>query len=246
MTTLDTSITVGQLVADRPSRSRVFQQLGIDFCCGGKKPLEEVCRAKGLDPNTVLRTLLAGENETTGADNTADAARMSLTELCDHIEGTHHAYLRSELPRLQQMIARVAAVHGDRYPWMRDVLEVFVPFTRELASHMLKEEQVLFPMIRGLQAGRTGLAGHCGGTIANPVRMMEHEHDDAGDALRRMHELTDGYTPPADACNTFRAALDGLRELEQDMHQHVHKENNVLFPRALELERRLSSAAGRH
>lgn len=242
MTTPDISITVGQLVADRPSRSRVFQQLGIDFCCGGKKPLEEVCLAKGLDPNTVLQTLLASESGTTGTDNAADAAKMTLTELCDHIESTHHDYLRRELPRLHQMINKVAAVHGGNYPWMIEVFEVFVPFTRELTSHMMKEEQILFPMIRGLQSGKTGLAGDCGGTVANPIHMMEHEHDDAGDALRRMNELTNGYTPPADACNTFRAALDGLRELELDMHQHVHKENNVLFPRAIELEQRLSSA----
>lgn len=242
MTTLDTSITVGQLVVDRPSRSRVFQQLGIDFCCGGKKPLEEACRAKGLDPNTVLRTLLAGESNAPGADHTVDAAKMTLAELCDHIENTHHDYLRHELPRLHQMIHKVAAVHGGNYPWMLEVLEVFVPFTQELTSHMMKEEQVLFPMVRGLQSGKTGLAGHCGGTVANPIHMMEHEHDAAGDALRRMNELTHGYTPPADACNTFRAALDGLRELEQDMHQHVHKENNILFPRAIELEQRLASA----
>lgn len=244
MTTLDTSITVGQLVADRPSRSRVFQQLGIDFCCGGKKPLEEACRAKGLDPNTVLQTLLAGESDVPGPDNSVDAAKMSLAELCDHIESTHHDYLRRELPRLHQMIHKVAAVHGERYPWMIEVLEEFVPFTRELTSHMMKEEQVLFPMIRRMEADGTRAADHCGGTIANPVRMMEHEHDDAGDALRRMNELTNGYSPPADACNTFRASLDGLREVELDMHQHVHKENSILFPRALELEQRLCSAAG--
>lgn len=236
MTTLDTSTPVGQLVADRPSRSRVFQQLGIDFCCGGKKPLEEACRAKGLDPQTVLKTLLAGEGQQPASSAEADAAKMSLTDLCDHIENTHHGYLRRELPRLQQMLVKVAAVHGDHCPWMRDVLAVFEPFTREMTDHMMKEEQALFPMIRALESGGNEVAGHCGGTIANPVHRMELEHDDAGEALRRMHELTDGYTPPVDACNTFRAALDGLRELEQDMHQHVHKENNVLFPRAMELE----------
>lgn len=234
MTSLDIHTTVGELVADRPSRSRVFQQLGIDFCCGGKKPLEDACRDKGLDPQTVLQTLLASE-QTVGSSE-IDAAKLSLTELCDHIEQTHHAYLKQELPRLRPMIAKVAAVHGDRCPWMRDVTDVFEAFMQELNAHMMKEEQVLFPMIRAIEAGETNAAGHCGGTIANPVRMMEHEHDDAGEALRRMHELTDGYTPPIGACNTFRATLDALRELEADMHQHVHKENNVLFPRALALE----------
>ena len=234
MTALDTRTTVGQLVANRPSRSRVFQRLGIDFCCCGKQSLEVACRAKGLDPGAVLKTLLVSEQ----ADHAGivDAAKMSLTELCDHIEQTHHAYLRQELPRLHAMITKVATVHGDRCPWMRDVLAVFEPFIKELSSHMMKEEQVLFPMIRAMESGKTHAADHCGGTIANPVRMMEHEHRDAGEALRRMNELTNGCTPPADACNTFRATLDGLRELEADMYQHVHKENNVLFPRAVELE----------
>ncbi|MCC6682636.1 MAG: iron-sulfur cluster repair di-iron protein [Phycisphaeraceae bacterium] len=233
-TNIDVATTVGQLVTERPARSRVFQELGIDFCCGGKKPLQEACHAKGLDPQAVLQMLLAAEQ----ADDSQglDAARLSLGELCDHIEQTHHAYLKQELPRLQAMIAKVAAVHGERCPWMRDVHEVFEPFMRELTSHMMKEEQVLFPMIRAMELGKTNAACHCGGTIANPIRMMEHEHDDAGDALRRLRELTDGYSPPADACNTFRAALDGLRELEADMHQHVHKENNVLFPRAMDHE----------
>ncbi|MCC6681461.1 MAG: iron-sulfur cluster repair di-iron protein [Phycisphaeraceae bacterium] len=234
MTTIDIHTTIGELVAERPSRSRVFQHLGIDFCCGGKKPLADACRDKGLDAQTVLQMLLAGEQAAGSQD--VDAAKLSLTALCDHIEQTHHAYLKQELPRLEPMIAKVAAVHGDRYPWMRDVAAVFGPFMQELSSHMMKEEQVLFPMIRAMEAGETQAACHCGGTIANPVRMMEFEHDDAGEALRRMRELTDGYTPPVDACNTFRATLDALHELEQDMHQHVHKENNVLFPRALALE----------
>lgn len=234
MTALDTRITVGQLVAERPSRSRVFQQLGIDFCCGGKKPLEEACRDQGIDPQTVLKMLLASEQP--DAAGAVDPANLSLAQLCDHIEQSHHAYLRQELPRLQAMIAKVAAVHGDRHPWMYDVVTVFNPFMREMESHMVKEEQVLFPMIRALEAGESNVADHCGGTIANPVRMMEHEHDDAGEALRRLRKLTDDYTPPIGACMTFRAMLDGLRDLEEDMHQHVHKENNVLFPRAVAFE----------
>jgi len=234
MPALDIHTTVGQFVVDRPARSRVFQQLGIDFCCGGKKSLDEACRAKGLDPQTVLKTMLAGE--LTAPANSTSIANLSLTELCDLIENSHHAYLKEELPRLNHMIARVAAVHGERHPWMVQVKTVFESFVDELSSHMMKEEQVLFPMIRAMESGTTNVAGHCGGTIANPVAMMEHEHDNAGNALKRMRELTSDYTPPTDACNTFRAALDGLRELEEDMHQHVHKENNVLFPRAIQLE----------
>lgn len=235
MTVIDTGVTVGQLVAERPSRSRVFQKLGIDFCCGGKKSLEEACRAKGLDAASVLQVLLA-DASSVEPDREVDAAKMGLAALCDHIETTHHAYLKEELPRLHRMIAKVAAVHGDWCPYMREVLEVYVVFMDELTHHMMKEERVLFPMIRAIEAGDRHAAAHCGGTIANPIRVMEHEHDGAGDALAKMRELTSGFTPPPNACNTFRATLDGLRELEADMHQHVHKENNVLFPRALQLE----------
>lgn len=230
------SDTVGALVAERPARSRIFQQLGIDFCCGGKKPVEQACREKGLDPATVLAMLDLADAGPSG--EVVDAAAMSMTELADHIEATHHAYLRRELPRLQQMIDKVSAVHGDHFPWVREIQGIFRSFRDELASHMMKEEQVLFPMIRQIDASDSLPAFHCG-SIANPIRMMEHEHDSAGNAMGEFDRLSSGYTPPAEACNTFRAMLDGLRELEQDMHQHVHKENNVLFPRAMEREQQL-------
>ena len=165
---------------------------------------------------------------------------MSLAELCDHVQTTHHAYLKEELPRLHRMVHKVAAVHGDRCPWMRDVLEVYLPFMDDMTQHMTREEGVLFPLIRQLDGGGGGASGGGSGgmSVAGPINMMEREHDGHGDALARIRELTDNFTPPLGACNTFRAALDGLRELEADMHQHVHKENNVLFPRAIELERK--------
>lgn len=243
MTAIDTATTVGDLVVQRPSRSRIFQKLGIDFCCGGKKSLADACRGKGLDPASVLQVLLASEAAAPDADASGsvsasggggggDPATMSLTELCDHVQATHHAYLKEELPRLHAMIHKVAAVHGDRCPWMRDVLEAYLPFMDEMTGHMRKEEGVLFPLIRGLESVGDGGAAGGGMSVAGPIRMMEHEHDGHGQALARIRELTDGYTPPLGACNTFRATLDGLAELEADMHQHVHKENNVLFPRA--------------
>ena len=231
-----TQTTVGQLVVERPSRSRVFEELGIDYCCGGRKSLADACRSRGLDPDTVLQALLG--NEPAEPADTADVSSLSLSDLCDLVETRHHAYLKRELPRLQFMVERVASVHGDHSPWMREVATVFSPLHEELAAHMQKEERVLFPLIRAIEAGQTGAAQHCGGTIAHPIRAMEYEHDSAGDALHRIRDLTGSYTPPANACNTFRAVLDGLRELELDMHRHIHKENNVLFPRALELEGR--------
>ena len=233
MTAIDIATPVGQLIAERPSRSRLFEHLGIDYCCGGKRPLAEACAAKGLDAATVAKLLAASEQ--TAEEPARDWNEATLTELAGHIEQTHHAYLRRELPRLTAMVNKVASVHGQSYAWLIELREVFAGFVGELNEHMLKEERVLFPMIRELEAGHANAASHCGG-LANPVRMMEHEHDQAGNALARMREITAGYQPPEGACNTFRAMLDALAELEHDMHQHVHKENNILFPRAMAIE----------
>ena len=243
MIALDIHTTVGELVKDRPARSRVFENLGIDYCCGGKRSLAEACGAQGLDVAEVLNRLethdARAESEETGL---ADVNGMGLGELADHIERTHHAYLREELPRLGIMVRKVAAVHGDRYPWMPEIDTIFAAFTAELQSHMLKEEQILFPLIRALERGEAGQGHACGGGIAAPISVMEHEHANAGDALALMRELSSGFTPPADACNTFCAMLDGLAQLERDMHEHVHKENNILFPSALALD---SACAGK-
>jgi len=236
MTLLETTMTVGELVKDRPARSRVFEQLRIDYCCGGKVPLAEACARRGLDADDVLRQIQQADAED---QRYVDADAMGLAELADHIEQTHHAYLREELPRLDAMSRKVAAVHGDGEPRLNALREVFVGFRDELLSHMIKEEQILFPMIRELERAETLPAFHCG-SVANPIRVMEHEHDGAGDALGRFRELTDGYSPPDWACNTFRALYDALRTLEANMHQHVHKENNVLFPKALARETALA------
>jgi regulator of cell morphogenesis and NO signaling len=236
MTTFDTTVTVGQLVAERPSRSRVFEKLGIDFCCGGKIPLEQACRDNQLDTHHVVALL---DEADAAPDLAADPAQMTLTELCDHIEQTHHAYLKAELPRLGAMTHKVAMVHGPNHPWAVELHRVLVAMSEELQSHMYKEERILFPWIRDLEANAvdpTKQCGGSGGTIANPITVMEHEHDSAGNALARMNKLSSGYTPPPGACNTFRAMLDGLAQLETDMHLHVHKENNILFPKALAME----------
>ncbi|MCG3148271.1 MAG: Iron-sulfur cluster repair protein YtfE [Verrucomicrobiae bacterium] len=223
--------TVGSIVARRPALSRVFEQAGIDYCCGGKLPLAEACRKKGIDPQQLLDTLeKAGA---TAGDASVDPAAMSLTALADHIEATHHAYLKTELPRLTAMTTKVAAVHGGEDARLAQLRDTYAGLAMEMSQHMLKEEQVLFPMIRQLDASESAPAFHCG-SLANPIRMMEMEHDQAGGALAKMRELTDGFTPPDWACNTYRAMLDALAHLEDDLHQHVHKENNILFPRAIE------------
>jgi regulator of cell morphogenesis and NO signaling len=225
--------TVGQLVVERPGRARVFEKLGIDDCCGGKRPLAAACSARGLDAQTVVRLLEAMEDVPDVSQ--ADWSQRTMSDLADHIEQTHHAYLKEELPRLHGLLEKIAAKHGPSRPTLVDLLEVFTAFRDELESHMAKEERILFPMVRQLETSRGAPAFHCG-SIRNPIAVMVAEHDNAGAALERMRKLSDDFTPPADACNTYRAAFDALAELEADMHQHVHKENNILFPRAAEAE----------
>jgi regulator of cell morphogenesis and NO signaling len=228
MPSFTTATTVGQFVVDRPGRARVFQRLGIDFCCGGKLTLAQACQRKGLDPDAALTALV--EEPDSRASDPVEA--MSLTELCDHIERTHHANLRVELPRLGAMLRKVAGVHGLHHPWLRDMLVVFDDFDRDLREHMLKEEHLLFPLIRRIDAGDAA-AILSTLSIASPIAVMEQEHEQAGDALAQLRALSNDFIAPVGACATFLALLDGLRELESDMHWHVHKENNVLFPRAL-------------
>jgi regulator of cell morphogenesis and NO signaling len=213
-----------------PSRSRIFENLGIDYCCGGKKPLNEVCRGKGLDPATVIAMLAAlnGDSESPAANPDA----MNLSELCDHIERAHHDYLREELPRLDFMTRKVAAVHGDHEPRLLEVRRVFESFNEKMTTHTNEEEQVVFPKIRLLEKANEGKADVTA-SLRDIFSRLESEHDGAGNALERFRELTDDFTPPEWACNTFRALYDGLERLEKETHQHVHKENNVLFVKAL-------------
>jgi regulator of cell morphogenesis and NO signaling len=213
-----------------PARSRIFENLGIDYCCGGKKPLAEVCRAKGLDPATVVAMLAALDTAPETVSANPDA--MGLAELCDHIERTHHDHLREELPRLDFMTRKVAAVHGDHEPRLLEVRRVFESFNAEMTAHTDEEEAVVFPKIRQLETANGDRAGIVAELKAGLAK-LESEHESAGGALERFKELTDSYTPPDWACNTFRALYDGLRQLEKNMHQHVHKENNVLFVKAL-------------
>ena len=161
-----------------------------------------------------------------------DWSRASLTELVDHIESEHHGYLREELPRLSGLIEKLVETHGGRHSELLQCRQVFDSLRRELEPHMAKEEQILFPMIRDLDASSTLPDFHCG-SLRNPIRVMELEHDDASLALLRLRELTADYTPPGDACSTHRAAFAGLAALEADLHRHIHKETDILFPRAV-------------
>ncbi len=220
--TIDRQTTVGQIAARHPLTTRVFHRYEIDFCCGGGRPLADVCEERGLDTEEVRREIeeiLADE----GSGGT-DWNQAPLEELIDHIVAAFHRPLDQELPRIEGMARKVLAVHGEKDPErLSALLETFMGLKAELQSHMLKEEQVLFPMIR---RGQGAMAGA-------PISVMEHEHDSAGDALRRLRELTGDYTVPAEACMTWRALWSALEALESAMHEHIHLENNILFPRAL-------------
>ncbi len=232
--TFDLSTPVGDIVAASPGLGRVFARAGIDFCCGGRRPLAEACRARGLEGPAFLLVLRAAA-EGDAAAPAVDPAGMGLAELADHIEATHHRRLRDELPVLIAQAERVAARHGERDPRLVAVAEAVHGLAAEMSSHLAKEEQVLFPLIRRLEReGR--VPAEFGSGLARPIACMEAEHADAGSALAKLRELTGDFAIPADACNTHRALLAGLAWLERDLHEHVHKENNVLFPRALARE----------
>jgi regulator of cell morphogenesis and NO signaling len=227
--------TVGDLVAADFRAARVLEQFGIDFCCGGRRSLADACRTAGADPATVRRALDQAVAEP--ADGDADVRHWPLYQLIDHIVSKHHAYVRVALPAIAHHLATLVNVHGERHPELARIAATFDGLRHELQQHLMKEEQVLFPYIREL-AGRSDR--HPGpspfGTVENPIRMMEREHRDAADELGVIRQLTNGYTAPPDGCTTYRVAMAELAQFERDLHQHVHLENNILFPRAVALE----------
>jgi len=229
MNTITSESTVGEIVRAVPARSRILESLGIDYCCGGKKTLAEACRGKNLEPAAVIAMLAAHDAGPQVTSANPDA--MTLSELCDHIEFVHHGYLREELPRLDFMTHKVAAVHGDHEPRLVEVRRVFEAFHAEMTAHTHEEEYFLFPAIRQLESANGDKAAVLA-RLKQTFAKLEAEHENAGAALARFKTLTDSYTPPEWACNTFRALYDRLAMLEQNTHLHVHQENNVLFPRA--------------
>jgi regulator of cell morphogenesis and NO signaling len=233
---------VGRLVAERLGRARVFEELGIDYCCHGEASLGEVCARRSLDVGQVLAEIARSDFQDAGdEENRVRYDALPPGDLADHIEATHHAYLRLELPRLTELAKKVAADHGEHRPEMAELRTVLAGLRAELEAHLLKEERVLFPLIKQLEQANRLFPMHCG-MVANPIRVMEHEHDDAGEALRRLRALTDDYRPPDDACNSVKALYAGLEALEADLHRHIHKENNILFPRAAAMEATLAGA----
>ena len=235
----DLNQTVRDLAVENPAATRVFEKFGIDYCCGGGKSLREACQAANISPDKLVELLQAADRGKSTNGN-KDWKSELLSDLIDHIVETHHAYTREELDRLDPLLARVCSVHGQRHPELLRIQQLFAGLSQELTMHMMKEEQVLFPYINRMEEAvleRRPIMPSMFGTVQNPVQMMMHEHDSAGQALHEMRELSAGYTAPQDACVSFQTLYRALDEFERDLHQHIHLENNILFPRAVEMER---------
>ena len=231
--------TVRELALESSRATRVFERLGIDYCCGGGKSLEEACRGAKLSVAQVQAELDSAEQEA-NAGSARDWQREPLADLIAHINGTHHKYVRQEIARLGPLFEKVCGVHGKNHPELLHMQAIFRGVAQELMQHMMKEEMVLFPYIVRMEEAviqRDPVLPPPFGTVANPVAMMEHEHDSAGGALRAMRAASNGYEPPEGACASYQALYRALAEFEADLHQHVHLENNILFPRAIAMEK---------
>lgn len=237
--TLCADKTVREYAVGTPNATRVFERLKIDYCCGGGRSLGDACAAAGVGVEEVER-LLEQAHSFTG-DTPAGLQSGTLSGLIDYILEKHHTFTRDEMERITALAEKVASKHGGNHPELLTVRELFRGLCEDLRPHMFKEEMVLFPYIKLLeQAAAEGRPAPFApfGTVTNPVRMMMLEHDTAGEILRELRAASGDYTPPADGCMSYRALYRALEEFEADLHQHIYLENNVLFPRAAELEKR--------
>ena len=232
MSCIDPNTTLAELVTTQPELASGLDALGLDYCCGGQRTLAAAITEAGINPDTTIATL-----ETTPAGPRA-VEWDGMDGLVDHLEATHHAYLRDILPRLVAQAEKVAGVHGQNHRELVQVAALVSDLRADLEPHLFKEERVLFPMIRELAAATTAPSFHCG-SLANPIRVMAAEHDNVGDLLGQLRSCTDGYRVPDDGCASYRALYHGLAELESDTHLHVHKENNLLFPAVIDAEQTL-------
>jgi regulator of cell morphogenesis and NO signaling len=241
---LDTTTTVSEWAVASPGATRIFEKFKIDYCCGGSTPLARACEKAGVEVDEIVRLLGEGGNSEAEGNVLTDFQTLSLTELIAYIVNKHHVFTREEIERLQSLLAKVCSVHGENHSELFKISAVFQKLCAELAPHMFKEERVLFPYIVAMEeAASSKSAPHRPpfGTVRNPVRMMMYEHDTAGDLLREMRDLSGDYAPPPDVCISYQTLYQALEAFEQDLHQHIHLENNILFPRALELENGLAA-----
>jgi regulator of cell morphogenesis and NO signaling len=240
---ITTDTTVREVAIELPQATRLFETLKIDYCCGGNKPLAQACATAGVDVDDVMEMLTEVTEQNSASAGAGDFQSASLPELITHILDTHHVFTKSEMERLEALTAKVIAAHGSNHPELVQLGEIFKHLCADLRPHMFKEEQVLFPYILAMtQAKENNQAGPFApfGTVNNPIRMMMREHDNAGQILRELRDLTSDYQVPADGCMSYRTLYQALEDFEKDLHQHIHLENNVLFPKALELENALN------
>jgi regulator of cell morphogenesis and NO signaling len=237
---VSTARTVRELALEIPEATRIFEKLGIDYCCGGEKSLQEACSASNLSVDEVLDSLDLAEQAARAKQKDRNWQTEPLADLVAHINGTHHKYTREEIARLGPLFDKVVSVHGKNHPELQHVRATFRGLAQELTTHMMKEEAVLFPYIVRMEEAviqEEPVLPPPFGSVKNPVAMMMHEHDSAGEALRAIRQASAGYTPPGDACISYQTLYKALADFEADLHQHIHLENNILFPRAVEMER---------
>lgn len=241
---LDSTRTVRELAIAIPNATRVFEKMKIDYCCGGNQPLNEACLQAGLEVEEVVRLLSQGGSTDAGAEAT-NLQSLALAQLADYIVTKHHVFTRAELERLTALLDKVCSVHGMNHPELFKIQSEFQTLRAELEPHMLKEERILFPYISRLETAvcANGPAPFAPfGTVRNPITAMMREHDAAGEILKTIRQLSGNFALPEDACFSYRTLYSALEELEADLHQHIHLENNILFPRAIEIENQIEPA----
>ena len=232
---------IGQFVADDFRTAAVFSNYGIDFCCKGDRIIEEVCEKNGLEVNEILNELHAVTNSAT--NQSIDYKSWPLDLLADYIEKKHHRYVEEKIPVLLQFLNKLCSVHGGRHPELLKINELFTASANELTSHMKKEELILFPFVKRMITTKletSSIHSPQFDSVNSPIATMMQEHDNEGERFRKIAELSNNYNPPADGCNTYQVTFAMLKEFEEDLHLHIHLENNILFPGAIALEQQLS------
>lgn len=233
------NLTLSEIVTQNFKTAEVFEKYNLDFCCGGNKPVSEACEEKGLDSAALIEELKSLKNKNGNAEKYTE---WSPDFLIDYIVNNHHSYVKRMIPVLAAHTEKIASVHGKNHPELIQVAVGFERVYKDLKHHMLKEEQILFPFVKQLVHAKNNHSKSEApyfGSVKNPIRMMEAEHQAAGDELYEIRNLTNNYSVPGDACNTYSVTMQELRDFEEDLHKHVYLENYILFPKSIELEKEL-------
>lgn len=238
--TVMTTKTVREVALENRAATRVFERFGIDYCCGGNQALEQACQRAGVSVEEVIDSLEMEKEAARTRKQLHNWQSESLSELMTYIKNTHHKHTREETVRLAALLQKVCSVHGKNHPELFGIRETFGRVSQELMTHMMKEEMVLFPYIERMEESviqNEPVLPAPFGSIQNPVAMMEHEHDSAGAALQSMRKASSDFAPPTNACINYQTLYKALAAFEADLHQHIHLENNILFPRAIAMEK---------